>query len=216
MKIYLAASFQAQRRIRPLRDKLFSMGHTVISSWLEENMVPAGMSQEIFDRQLAVKDLQEVKCADIIIVDTMEPSTTGGRYAELGFSLAQPMLKYHVGPINSIFERLVDVHFDTWDECFEYFEDYHPVEDYVATGMEDKQFTSATEDSNGPYGIYIKENVNGTAGSWYQESPEPGRDGPLLFSTWKEAEKFRATDENVLSWSAKGTVYEIRPYREEA
>lgn len=143
MKIYVAASFVAQKRLRPIRDRLFEMNHNVIGSWLDEVSRPHDMPQEVFDRKLAAKDLQEVKEADCLILDTSEPSTTGGRMIEFGFALAQhDKLVYHVGEDKSIFMHLADIHFETWDDLFEYFSSHHQVASFTATGMEDKEFTA--------------------------------------------------------------------------
>ena len=118
------------------------MGHEVIGSWLDEVSVPLGMPKQVFDKQLAIKDLTEVKMADCLIVDVLEESTTGGRMVEWGIALAQPKLRYMVGDHNCLFYRLADNRFTTWDALLEHFRNYHVVnEEYTATGMEGKEFS---------------------------------------------------------------------------
>lgn len=141
MKIYIAGSFQSQHRLRPLRDKLWKMGHEVISSWLDECAMPPGMTKDEFYRQLAVKDLTEVRAADCIILDTFDQSTTGGRMVEWGYSLGHPKLKYVIGDADCLFLELADFKFKSWDELFTHFEDRHDVPNFVALGMEGKTFT---------------------------------------------------------------------------
>jgi len=140
MRIYLAASFVAQHRLRPIRDRLLTLGHDVVSSWLDEAAKPEHLTQERFDTHLAIKDFTEVVQCDCVIIDTLEPSTTGGRYVELGIALANSKLIYQVGPQVGIFERLVDEAFDTWEHAINYLEAWHTPAKYVPTGMENKEF----------------------------------------------------------------------------
>ena len=141
MKVYIAASFVAQKRLRPIRDKLWSLGHEVVGSWLDEVARPEGMSQEIFDKQLAIKDLTEVAKADCIILDTTEESTTGGRMVEWGYALGQAKLRYLVGKPHSIFEHLADRIFSSWEEVYTHFSEVHKSTVYVATGMDNREFS---------------------------------------------------------------------------
>ncbi len=141
MKIYIGGSFQSQKRLRPIRDQLWHLGHEIVGTWLDECAMPNGMTKGIFDKQLAIKDLTEVKSADCIIVDTFDPSTTGGRMVEWGYALGHTKLRYVVGTNNCIFFQLADKVFAGWDELFKYFEANHTTEKYIATGMENREFT---------------------------------------------------------------------------
>lgn len=127
MKIYTAASFTEQGRIRQFKEPLFKMGHSVIATWLEEQVKPAGMTDEQFGRKMAAKDLQEVAAADCVILDTESPSKTSGKMIEVGFALAKHKLIYTVGPVipNAIFLLLADKHFLSWDELLEHFKVNH-------------------------------------------------------------------------------------------
>ena len=119
MKIYCAATFAEQERIRGYKETLIKLGHGVVSSWLEEPPVrPEGMSEEVFEKKMAMKDLQEVASADCLILDVQNPSRTAGKMVETGFALAKHKLVYVVGepPTHSIFLHLVDGHFNTWDD----------------------------------------------------------------------------------------------------
>lgn len=123
MKIYTAATFSEQQRIRHHKEQLIQLGHAVLSTWLEEQVRPDGMSEEQFERKMAIKDLQEVAAADCVILDVANPSKTGGKMIETGFALAKHKLLYVVGAVlpHSIFLTLADAHFATWDELLDYF-----------------------------------------------------------------------------------------------
>ena len=130
MKIYTAASFVEQKRIREMKEKLIQMGHTVVSTWLEEAVRPDGMTLEQFERKMAIKDLQEVAAADCVILDVEKPTKTSGKMVEVGFALAKHKLIYIVGvpPAHAIFLSLADKHFESWDLLFQYFEETHKTE----------------------------------------------------------------------------------------
>lgn len=132
MKIYTAATFAEQARIRHNKETLLQLGHTITSTWLEESLFvrPDGMLEETFERKMAMKDLQEVTMADCFILDVENPSKTAGKMVETGFALAKHKLVYVVGtpPPHSIFLLLADKHFADWNELFEYFKGNHKVE----------------------------------------------------------------------------------------
>lgn len=130
MKIYTAASFTEQQRIRQYKEPLFQMGHSVIASWLEEQVKPQGMTDEEFGRKMAAKDLQEVASADCLILDLEAPSKTSGKMIETGFALAKHKLIYVVAPEGTmtkghIFLLLADRIFPSWNALLEYFRENH-------------------------------------------------------------------------------------------
>ena len=114
----MAASFTSRNRLRPIRDKLWEFGHEVISSWLDEVAKPAPMTQREFYKKLALKDIAELKSADLVIVDLMDPSSTGGRDIETGLALGAFSAKqvYLVGKPVCVFHELADKQYQTWDE----------------------------------------------------------------------------------------------------
>lgn len=130
MKIYTAASFTEQQRIRQYKEPLFQLGHSVIATWLEEQIKPNGMTDEEFGRKMAAKDLQEVTTADCVILDLEAPSKTSGKMVEWGFALAKHKLGYVVAPEGSmtkghIFLMLADKVFASWDDLLAYFAEHH-------------------------------------------------------------------------------------------
>lgn len=206
MKIYIGASFVAQKRLRPIRDQLFHKGHAVIGSWLDEITKPSDMPGEVFDKKLATKDLQEIREAECFILDTNEASTTGGRMIEFGFALANMKLIYHVGKDNSIFMHLADKHFDTWEELYKYFDDNHITEAYEATGMEDREFTS-TDTAYDVYGIRLTHEERDLG--WYHslEGEIIGEDNIALFSSEEAAETFIRNSHHIQNCTRDETTY---------
>ena len=216
MRIYVAASFTAQRRLRVIREHLFQQGHMICGTWLDEVTKPEVLSKEQFDKRLASKDLQEIREADCFILDTEEESTTGGRYVELGFALAHMKLLYVVGSPNCIFAHLADQRFATWEECLEHIKTEHPARPYIATGMENKIFTGHSPviepviDNNPTvlYGIMVHDMNNPDHSSWYCRDHGPVR----TFWTKEDAELFINSSPNILFFQTRGTTYEVRPY----
>lgn len=107
-------------------------------------MRPDGMTEEQFERKMAIKDLQEVNAADCFILDVQNPSRTAGKMVETGFALAKHKLIYVVGepPAHSIFLSLADKHFQTWDELYAYFGQHHST---AMPAEQDKAAYSATQ-----------------------------------------------------------------------
>lgn len=110
------------------------MGHSTLSTWLDEQIKPAGMTDEQFGKKMATKDLQEIAACDCFILDMASPSTTMGKMVEAGFAIAKHKLFYVVDPNGDIskghiFMLLADNIFKSWDELFQYFREYHPGEE---------------------------------------------------------------------------------------
>jgi len=124
MKVYLAARFETRATLRPVRDALWKMGHEVVSTWIDETVKPAGMDQSIFWKKLAIKDLAEIKSADLLVLDTHVGSERGGKEVEFGFALGgfQSKQVFIVGPIRNVFHELCDRRFETWWQFLSYIE----------------------------------------------------------------------------------------------
>ena len=116
MKVYIGASFSSRERLRPIRDRIWALGHEVVSTWIDEVAKPGFMGQDEFNRKLAVKDFCEVSSASLVIIDTVERSSTGGSDSEFGFAFGQFHKKsvWVVGPKRSVFHQLADAHFEDW------------------------------------------------------------------------------------------------------
>lgn len=130
MKIYTAATFSQQSRMRDVRDRLFKLGHNVLSTWLNEQIKPSGMSEDEFGRKMANKDFREIQEADCFIVDMAEPSLTAGKYIEYGFAQAHHKLTYVVKSgepmtYGHIFLKVADGVFETWEDLYKFFSSNH-------------------------------------------------------------------------------------------
>lgn len=117
MKIYIAASANAQERLRPIRDSVCALGHVCLSHWLDEK--DWVQPQDFRSMSVALKDLSCVSAAELVVLDTIDVSTTGGANVEFGISLAHfsPKEVWRVGPPRSVFHWLVASAFADWDEC---------------------------------------------------------------------------------------------------
>ena len=120
MKIYIASLFDTRERLLPVRDRLNAAGHRVISSWLAaEAGITYGGTTEQYHRRCAERDLDEVREADWVFVDTCDVSDRGGQDVELGIALALGKLTARVGPPRNVFHTLVNWTFDSWDDVLE-------------------------------------------------------------------------------------------------
>lgn len=125
MIIYIAGRFEDRGRIRPWRERLRDYGYTVGSSWLNhpDEVVPLPANHALWKRE-ATRDLQEIRDAHILIVDTLSETPRGGREVEFGYGYALDMDIYLVGPPRNVFHALATRQFDTWEACIEFFRDF--------------------------------------------------------------------------------------------
>jgi len=126
LNIYVAGWFGAQERLRKERDRIHALGvGQVVGTWLDEETVApeapgetsvVGATPEQC-REYAVRDLGEVRYADLLILDTIDVNPRGGREVEYGLALATGIGLWIVGPKRNVFHYLAQGHFETWDEA---------------------------------------------------------------------------------------------------
>jgi hypothetical protein len=118
MRIYISSSFTRQHLLRPYRDALWKMSHEVVSTWLDEIGHPDGMDFTALNRRIGIKDLGEVRAADMLIMDN-EGVASPGRNVEFGVALGSvtPKIIYLIGIPSSAFHHLADKVFADWVEC---------------------------------------------------------------------------------------------------
>ena len=126
--IYVAGKYISKERLRLWRQLLRDMDYNVSSSWLDEtltesfddsSMPPPYYQNVATEPQMlanAKMDMDEVLAADTIVLDTLDPSETGGREVELGLALGKGADFVLVGPKRNIFHHLAGLQFDTWDD----------------------------------------------------------------------------------------------------
>lgn len=110
MNIYIAGSFGAKPKLHKLAKQVETLGHTVTSRWLESHDHSFGTEQD------AHEDLTDIVNSELMILDTFEPSTTGGRDVELGYALGLAKRVWLVGPQTNLFQHLVKGKFAHWDD----------------------------------------------------------------------------------------------------
>ena len=123
MKVYLAARYTRKDEIAQYVKLFEAVGIKVTSTWMTE---PHGGQVQLADvrddqlREYALRDLEEIKAANIFILFSESDQTAnrrGGRHVEHGYALAlgKPILV--VGPRENIFHYLDNVeHYETIDE----------------------------------------------------------------------------------------------------
>lgn len=129
--IYIAGKYTSQARLREHREALREMGYDCESSWLDEKATDANAGADLMISN-AVRDIEEVKAADVLIIDTLDESATGGREVELGIALvtaqpSAPTIPYGpptttinlVGPKRNIFHHLAHFEYESWDEVLQ-------------------------------------------------------------------------------------------------
>ena len=120
MKIYIAGAFEAQQRLRNIRDRVVTIGHTVTSTWhdqLKEDGVKSNWPI------LGKKDKAEVLLCEFLFLDTLDKTDRkgyGAREFELGYAEGMGKFVVRVGPIRHIFHTQPDWAFFSWVEALEW------------------------------------------------------------------------------------------------
>lgn len=110
MKFYLAGRPFRRDVLRSAADELMSAGHDVTSSWLWEIGGEAdGVRLDYGSsacNQIAYRDLREIDAADVLVHFSEERGSAqrgGGRFVEVGYSIAKGKQVVNVGHIENIF-----------------------------------------------------------------------------------------------------------------
>lgn len=117
---YIAGKYTSKDRLMTERNWLRCNMFDSETSWLDEtwdsdNGVPVHISITN-----AMRDQKEVQRADILILDTIDDSMTGGREVELGMALALGKPTIIVGPRRNIFHYVAAMHYPDWDSLKAY------------------------------------------------------------------------------------------------
>ena len=104
MKIYLAARYVRAAEMRDARRVLESLGHEVISSWID---MPVASTPDA-RAYLAAMAVEEIRACDTLISFTGEGGL-GGRHAEFGIALALGRRLVVTGPREHVFHDLPEV-----------------------------------------------------------------------------------------------------------
>lgn len=113
--VYIAGKYTARERLKAERETLRISGVEVSSSWMDNDYpVEAEVSDET-SRHEARMDVREVEACDLLILDTLDESNTGGRDVELGMALVAGKQVVRIGPARNVFHKLLSS-FETWAE----------------------------------------------------------------------------------------------------
>lgn len=118
LSLYLAARFSRAKELAAYADILNASGNfLVLSSW---HHTPHAEEPHFNDRDwadfyahIAAKDLAEIRLADYFVAFTEDPQEAfkrGGRHIETGYALALGKPIVTVGPVETIFHTLPNVH----------------------------------------------------------------------------------------------------------
>lgn len=113
--IYIAGKLSEREVLQREKQHLQRLGFAVSATWLD---AVDGDPEVAADR-----DLQEVWGCDAFIIDTTNPSTNGGREAELGAALTSQRPIYRVGPIRNVFHSKADFAFESWVGLYAHLEE---------------------------------------------------------------------------------------------
>ncbi len=121
-RLYLAGYFDTRARLLPWRDALRAQGYEVTSRWLDESKdVTYATVDEAYRLACALRDCDDVRHAEALIVDTFDVSERGGREFEAGLAYALGIPLFIVGPFRNVFHRLALRHFEDWEACLRFF-----------------------------------------------------------------------------------------------
>jgi len=120
VKIYLAAPFEYQERMKIVRETIhFQPGLQVVSHWLDE---PPGQD----GAAMAHLDLSHVRAADVLVLNEEGFKVRGGMHVEFGYALGLNKTVAIVGTPYNIFQKLPQVHqFDNWVDCISWLNKEH-------------------------------------------------------------------------------------------
>ena len=119
MKVYVAGKYEARDRLRAEAEKLKALGNEIVSTWLYgDEPVADGSWASLIGGEAAVvanRDLDEIDACQVLILDTIDESNTGGREVEYGFALGRGKVVTRVGPKRNGFHHLFEG-VETWEE----------------------------------------------------------------------------------------------------
>ena len=128
IKVYIAGSYAGRARIA--REAHWMANHhedfDILSEWFNDEF----FLEKAFDQRMggdvagtmAHLDFNQILQADLLILDTIDRSSTGGSDTELGMALVREYERkihiVHIGPPRNIFQTLVREKYATWEEFF--------------------------------------------------------------------------------------------------
>ncbi len=122
-RVYLAASYPRHAEMKQLRDRLREAGVEVTSRWIDMHSGQAPdaanrwWSRAISPGAFARADVEDVLFADVFVIISGGPSTSGGRHFKTGLAYAHGKRIVLIGPRENVFHCLPTVfQLDTVDD----------------------------------------------------------------------------------------------------
>jgi nucleoside 2-deoxyribosyltransferase len=108
MKIYLAASYYAKERMQGYAALLWEIGCAVTSRWITSEIEDPMTHNAILANwplanRAAAMNLADIDSADIVMVFTDEPSSSGGYLFETGYAFGKCKPIWVIGPMLNVF-----------------------------------------------------------------------------------------------------------------
>ncbi len=113
LRIYLAAQYGAKDELLAVAAKIEAIGHTVMSSWLQEPPKWTGPESVTEEQLRDIRDnaLEDIRASDMIIaitptaLETPIEKNSGGRHHEFGYAMAKGLDMMVVGDKENLFHH---------------------------------------------------------------------------------------------------------------
>jgi len=117
MEIYIAAPFVRQNEAREKAQQLTSLGFSVTSRWINEDVNAAINATPEYQNERAFIDIDDINAADYLVLLGEHDSRTGGKHFETGYAYATGKGILVIGRRENIFHHLPSVKFcETWEQ----------------------------------------------------------------------------------------------------
>lgn len=122
-RVYIAGPFEACETLGNIKAVISTLpGYEVVSTWTDNDKIGPSEGSSAADevaKAYAVKDVEELLDADLLLLDTIETNDRGGKDFESGLAHGNGIEWWVIGPYRNVFQRLADAHYETWDEAIE-------------------------------------------------------------------------------------------------
>lgn len=122
IKAYLGGSYGGRKRIAEIAERLRNLGIAVNCKWFDDSFFIEKQWDNNFGGDVAEVmariDESAIRDADVVFIDTIDKSSTGGSDTELGLARGYDKHIIHIGPYRNIFQKLANEHYESWDVYF--------------------------------------------------------------------------------------------------
>lgn len=129
--VYLAARYERKWEMRKVRERITSRHVTVVSRWIDQEDQDEGLGADVLTEApergigYAVKDLEDIQHANLVIVFTGGGNGRGGYHTEVGYALGLGRRLMLVGPRENVFHCLEQVtRYETTDQIVKIMKAY--------------------------------------------------------------------------------------------